>query len=228
MAEASDPYIRRSELKAFQDNMLRKMSELMKEQHTEVRTLIAIVNASVLTGSQTPPPYNPTTTGIPPSHFFPSNRPPTFQSTFQPTLQQTFQATPHQRPPGPPTWEDGSSDKEFPLKRPASQRSNVGTHLSSRLKADIPMFYGLTNNETFVDWVADVDEYFAYVPVDENSTAQLVALRLKGCAKAWWRQTQSSRANRRKGPILVWRKMKALMYERFLPANYSEHCLRNI
>lgn len=83
------------------------------------------------------------------------------------------------------------------------------------------MFYGLTNNEAFVDWVSDVDDYFAFVPVDENISAQLVALRLKGCAKAWWRQTQSSRANKHKGPILSWRKMKSLMYERFLPANYQ-------
>lgn len=47
------------------------------------------------------------------------------------------------------------------------------------------MFYGLTNNEVFIDWIANVEDYFAYVPVDDNATAQVVALRLKGCAKAW-------------------------------------------
>lgn len=66
------------------------------------------------------------------------------------------------------------------------------------------MFYGLTNNEVFIDWIANVEDYFAYVPVDDNATAQVVALRLKGCAKAWWRQTQSTRANRNKVPILSW------------------------
>ncbi|KMZ72896.1 hypothetical protein ZOSMA_158G00050 [Zostera marina] len=95
------------------------------------------------------------------------------------------------------------------------------TRHASRLKTDIPVFYGLTNNEAFVDWVADIEDYFAYVPFDDSTTAQLVALRLKGCAKPWWRQTQSNRADRNKRPILTWKKMKSLMYESFLPANYQ-------
>ncbi|KMZ71805.1 hypothetical protein ZOSMA_175G00490 [Zostera marina] len=101
------------------------------------------------------------------------------------------------------------------------QRCHFPQHYASRLKAGIPVFYGLTNNEAFVDWVIDVEDYFAYVPIDDSITAQLVALRLKGCAKACWRQTQSNRANRNKGSILTWKKMKSLMYKRFLPANYQ-------
>lgn len=179
--------------------------------------MIAAVNASALTGSRTPPPYNP----IPPHSDRPSTSliPPFATSSHIPTPNHPPAS--HHCPPRNPPWEDGSSDEEFTLRLHSNHRSPVGIHHSSRLKADIPMFYGLTNNEAFVDWVADVDDYFTYVPVDENATAQLVALRLKGCAKAWWRQTQSNRTQKRKGPILLWRKMKSLMYERFLPADYQ-------
>lgn len=69
MAEQSDPLIQQSELVVFQEEMLRKMVELLKdqcvEQRREVRTMLAAINTSVLTGSITPlaytslPPHSP-------------------------------------------------------------------------------------------------------------------------------------------------------------------------
>ncbi|KMZ61494.1 hypothetical protein ZOSMA_528G00020 [Zostera marina] len=191
MADQSDPLIRRSELVAFQEEMLRKMFELLKdqcaEQRREVGTMLAAINASVLTGSITPPTY---------TSIHPHNR------QFQPTPYNSIPLH-HPKPtllhhpdlPQPLTtdhWELFYGSRPRPMKTsPPTSNDTIlsNTHHASRLKADIPVFYGLTNNEVFVDWVADIEDYFAYVPIDDSTTAQLVELRLKGCAKAWLRQT---------------------------------------
>lgn len=167
--------------------MFRKMTELLKrhsdDQLREVRSLIATTNASILTGSVTPPPFISTTnrTSIPST----LHMPPPFTQTIPPSFHTNRPPlNSHPRPPDTHQWDDGSYDEDFQIHRRGNQRGTYNSQYASKLKADIPIFYGLTNNEAFVDWVADVEDYFAYVPVDDNLTTQLVALRLKGCAKA--------------------------------------------
>ncbi|KMZ58336.1 hypothetical protein ZOSMA_784G00020 [Zostera marina] len=223
MTDQSDPIVRRSEFVAFQEELIRKMSEVMKEQHIlqirEVKAMLATVNASVLTHSRTSPLFLSSPPLADRTYIFQTPLiASSSRSPFTPTLlnlpNNPLSNPLHQSRPSHlfPVGED-SSDEECAPDFNAVRRPQSGLQHSNRLKADIPVFYGLTNNDAFVDWVSDVDYYFAFVPVDKNISAQLVALRLKGCAKVWWRQTQSTRANKRKDPILSWRKMKGLMYE---------------
>lgn len=165
---------------AFQEEMFHKMTDLIKiqgdEQLREVQSKVATVNALILTGSQTPPPYNsiPIRNSMPSSsHVSPFNLPPIPPFNLPPPRPPL---TSNHRSPDSTPWGEGSSDDEFNIAHRDHRRTFWQPQHASRLKVDTLVLYGLTNNEAFNDWVADVEDYFAYVPIDENTTAQLVAL----------------------------------------------------
>ncbi|KMZ65627.1 hypothetical protein ZOSMA_315G00090 [Zostera marina] len=52
-------------------------------------------------------------------------------------------------------------EKETEFAQPSMTYAS-DVHRHNRLKADIIMFYGLTNNDTFVDWMEDVENYLDF------------------------------------------------------------------
>ncbi|GJS50152.1 gag-pol polyprotein-like protein [Tanacetum coccineum] len=91
-----------------------------------------------------------------------------------------------------------------------------------RIKADIPTFLGSLNIEDFLDWVSETEKYFELMDIPEDSQVKYVAYKLRGATSSWWDNLQTRRRRQRKQPIRTWRKMKRVMFARFLPVDYEQ------
>ena len=76
--------------------------------------------------------------------------------------------------------------------------------------------------ENFLDWMDSVEDYFECISVEEDLKVRFVTYKLKGGAKAWWKQIQHSRVLDGKHPITSWPRMKQMLRTRFLPTNFSQ------
>lgn len=75
--------------------------------------------------------------------------------------------------------------------------------------------------ERFLDWVKNVESFFAYTNTAEKKV-QLVAYKLQSGASTWWEQIENNRRYYGKPPIHSWPKMLRLMKKRFLPMNNQQ------
>ena len=91
-----------------------------------------------------------------------------------------------------------------------------------RLKVDIPTFNGNLNIEDLLDWLAEVDHFFAYMEVPEDRRVRLVACRLKGGASAWWERLQNRRYREGRQLVQTWNRMKQLLQRDFVPPDYEQ------
>ncbi|GKA72945.1 putative receptor protein kinase ZmPK1 [Tanacetum coccineum] len=55
-----------------------------------------------------------------------------------------------------------------------------------------------------------------------HSQVKYVAYKLRGAASSWWDNLQTGRRRQRKQPIRTWRKMKRVMFARFLSVDYEQ------
>lgn len=110
------------------------------------------VNASILTGLDhllaTPPPFRQFSSTLQYSNPL-ANVSTNQRST---PLSQILRL-PREHPLG--------IEKETEFAQPSMTYAS-DVHRHNRLKADIIMFYGLTNNDTFVDWMEDVENYLDF------------------------------------------------------------------
>ena len=90
------------------------------------------------------------------------------------------------------------------------------------LKVSLPYFNGTFNIEEFLDWLAEVDRFFAYKDVPEERRVKTVACKLKGGASVWWERIQSRRLREERHPVRTWSRMKQLMKCEFLPLDYEQ------
>lgn len=79
-----------------------------------------------------------------------------------------------------------------------------------RMKIDLPTFNGHLCIEEFLDWLAEVEQFFENMQIPDEKQGKLVAYKLKGGASAWW-ELQCSRTHQGKMPIRSWTKMKRIL-----------------
>ncbi|GJR48627.1 RNA-directed DNA polymerase [Tanacetum coccineum] len=91
-----------------------------------------------------------------------------------------------------------------------------------RIKADIPTFSGSLNIEDFLDWVSETEKYFKLMDIPEDSQVKYVAYKLRVAASSWWDHLQTGHRRQQKQPIRTWRKMKRVMFARFLLVDYEQ------
>ena len=90
------------------------------------------------------------------------------------------------------------------------------------MKVDLPTINDRMDDEKFIDWTKNVENFFDYVNTPEYDKVRLVAFKLLGGASAWWDQRQNNRRLFGKQPIRNWPKMLRLMKKRFLTINYQQ------
>lgn len=95
-----------------------------------------------------------------------------------------------------------------------------------RMKFDLPTFNGHLHIEDFLDWLAEVEQFFEYMEIPDEKQGKLVAYRLKGGGSAWWEQLQCSCTHQGKMPIRSWPKMKRTLNVRFLLRDYEQTLFR--
>ena len=89
------------------------------------------------------------------------------------------------------------------------------------MKVELPSLNGNVSIEEYLDWVSEVEKFFDYMGTANDKQVCLVAHKLKGGVFAWWDRVQLNRTRERKLPIRLWRRMKILMADRFLPPDYQ-------
>ena len=94
------------------------------------------------------------------------------------------------------------------------------------MKVELPSFNGNVSIEEYLDWVSEVERFFDYIGTADDKQLCLVAYKLKGGASAQWDRVQLNRTHERKLLIKLWRRMKRLMADWFLPPDYQQELFR--
>ncbi|KAK0576545.1 hypothetical protein LWI29_019351 [Acer saccharum] len=132
------------------------------------------------------------------------------------------------RPPPPPPDFSNSDGEETPWDAThphweTNQRHHRGNQSRSfKFKLEMASFDGYMHIEDFLDWLDNVEDYFECMGVDEAQKVRFVAYKLKGGARAWWKQIQNGRTLEGKQPISSWSRMNQMLRTRFLPTNFSQ------
>ncbi|KAL5566080.1 hypothetical protein UlMin_029244 [Ulmus minor] len=91
-----------------------------------------------------------------------------------------------------------------------------------KFKLEMAPFDGYMHIEDFLDWLDGVEDYFDCMGVEDHLKVRLVTYKLKGGARAWWKQLQHSRFLEGQNPVISWPRMRQLLRNRFLPTNFSQ------
>lgn len=89
-------------------------------------------------------------------------------------------------------------------------------------RMDIPVFNGQMNIDQILDWLSETERFFKCMKVPEFRRVKMVVNKLKGTALEWWNQMDMLRRREHKCPIRSWVKMKAIIRQRFLPADFKK------
>jgi hypothetical protein len=98
---------------------------------------------------------------------------------------------------------DSKSNFENPYLNPILGREHVRDwrHGDLGFKVEFPEFSGTLQAEGFINWLHEVERIFEYKEVSDRTKVKLVAIKLKGCASAWWEQLKRSRDRQGKPKI---------------------------
>lgn len=88
-------------------------------------------------------------------------------------------------------------------------------------RLDLLQFNGNMHIEDFIDSISEVECLFDYIDISEARKVKLVVLQFRGTGWHWWDQTIMNRVKYHKALVRTWEKMKHLLQQRFLPADYE-------
>ncbi|KAK3005274.1 hypothetical protein RJ639_016461 [Escallonia herrerae] len=128
----------------------------------------------------------------------------------------------HRQPPvehGPERDDSDVEREERPLRQ---QRRDPGEYDYKQRAKDVPSFYGSMNVKDFLDWSAELDNFFEFHEIPMEKRVILVAYKFKGGAQAWWKNLQNNRGRQGKLPIRDWNRMKRELQSRFLPPDHEQ------
>lgn len=88
----------------------------------------------------------------------------------------------------PQTFEESSGDEDDHFREEVDGRRRTENSNSFRVKIDLPYFNGYFHCENLLDWILEVENFFAYMQTPESKQVKLVAYKLCGWASDWWEQ----------------------------------------
>jgi len=94
------------------------------------------------------------------------------------------------------------------------------------MKVELPSFNGNVSIEEYLDWISEVEKFFDYMGTPDDKQMCLVAYKLKRGVFSWWDRVQLNWTHERKLQIRLWRRMKRLMTDWFLPPNYQQELFK--
>ena len=94
------------------------------------------------------------------------------------------------------------------------------------MKVELPSFNGNVSIEEYLDWISEVEKFFDYMGTPDDKQMCLVAYKLKRGVFSWWDRVQLNWTHERKLQVRLWRRMKRLMTDWFLPPNYQQELFK--
>ncbi|XP_026399202.1 uncharacterized protein LOC113295057 [Papaver somniferum] len=91
-----------------------------------------------------------------------------------------------------------------------------------KLKAYIPAFNGSFKIEELLDWIYEVEAFFEFMDIPDDTKVKLVTYKLKGGAAAWWENICEDRVNYHKPTVCTWTRMRKLIRDKFLPQDFRQ------
>ncbi|KAJ4719082.1 RNA-directed DNA polymerase [Melia azedarach] len=85
------------------------------------------------------------------------------------------------------TQRDEDLDEDI-IDRDSVRTRRSGNYSNYKVNLDLLVFKGSLHVEDFLDWLADVENYFDYMDILDERKVKLIAMKLKGGASAWWQQ----------------------------------------
>ncbi|XP_026459445.1 uncharacterized protein LOC113360113 [Papaver somniferum] len=107
-------------------------------------------------------------------------------------------------------------------RRICSGHTSYGSLPEYKLKEDRPTFNGSFKIEELLDWLYEVEAFFEFMDIPDDSKVKLVAYKLKGGDVAWWEKICQDRLNYHKPPVCTWTRMRKFIRDKFLPQDFRQ------
>jgi len=93
------------------------------------------------------------------------------------------------------------------------------------VRINLPPFHGKDNVETYLDWVAKVDQLFDSHMIEEDIRVCLVVLSFQGHALNWWTSLVLQKRRKRQPEIDYWFDLKAVLNAHHIPSYYKRELM---
>ncbi|KAK4477808.1 hypothetical protein RD792_017070 [Penstemon davidsonii] len=93
------------------------------------------------------------------------------------------------------------------------------------VKVEAPSFDGQLNPKVFLDWLSDMDHFFAWYDMSEARQVRFAKMKLVGQAKLYWINVERQLERAREEPITLWAEMKERLREKYVPLSYHQQLL---
>ena len=93
------------------------------------------------------------------------------------------------------------------------------------IRLDAPTFEGSLDPKVYIDWEADMDQYFDWYDMSEERRFKFAKIRLVRQARLHWGNVERTIRQRGDVPVSTWRDMKRKLREKYLPMSYQERLL---